>query len=76
MGGRLSSLKHTLGGVATFGLLASLHPNVSVAASLAVPRIMGPTFGGQIHRVFLHGHSGRGISAKLLVVLSPLHDCE
>jgi hypothetical protein len=62
MGGPLSSWKHTLGGVATFGLVALLHPHVSVAASLAVPRVMGPTFGGQIHRVFFHGHSGRGIS--------------
>jgi hypothetical protein len=62
MGGPLSSWKHTLGCVATFGLVALLHPHVSVAASLAVPRVMGPTFGGQIHRVFFHGHSGRGIS--------------
>jgi len=58
----MSSWKHALGGVATFGLVASLHPDVSVAASLTVPRVMGSTFGGQIHRVFFHGHSGRGIS--------------
>jgi hypothetical protein len=58
----MSLWKHALGGVATFGLVASLHPDVSAAASLAVPRVMGSTFGGQIHRAFFHGHSGRGIS--------------
>ena len=39
----MSSWKHTLGGVATFGLVALLHSDLSVAASLAVPRVMGPT---------------------------------
>jgi hypothetical protein len=77
----MSLWKHALGGVATFGLVASLHPDVSAAASLAVPRVMGSTFGGQIHRAFFHGHSGRGISyycypRDYWVVLSPLHDGE
>jgi hypothetical protein len=58
----MSSWKHTLGGVATFGLVALLQPHVSIAASLSARDGMGPAPARPLERVVFHGHSGRGMS--------------
>ena len=77
----MSSWKHSLGGVAAFGLVALLHPELQVAASLAARDGMGRAPAGPLERVVFHGHSTTRhflllLSAKLLVVLSPLYDGE